>query len=48
MKDKNTLYLVIALLVVGLGVVGYYLYQERQKSGIAIEVNEDGLSVETN
>jgi len=48
MKDKNNLYLVIGLLVVGLGVVGYYLYQERQKSGIEIELNEDGLSVETN
>ena len=48
MRDKNTLYLVIALLVVGLGVVGYYLSREEQKSGIEIEVNEDGLSVETN
>jgi len=48
MRDKNTLYLVIALLVVGLGVVGYYLYQEEQEPGLEIEVNEDGLSVETN
>lgn len=48
MKNRNTLYLVIAVLVVGLGVVGYFLYQEQNKSGIEVEVNEDGLSVETN
>ena len=48
MKRNNTLYLVIAVLVVGVGVLGFYLYQEQHKSGIEVEINNDGLSVETN
>ena len=47
MKRTNTLYLVIGLLVVGLAVVGFYLYQEQHKSGIEVEINDEGLSVET-
>ena len=47
MKRTNTLYLVIGLLVVGLAVVGFYLYQEQHKSRIEVEINDDGLSVET-
>jgi hypothetical protein len=47
MKRTHALYLVIGLLVVGLAVVGVYLYQEQHKSGIEVEINDDGLSVET-
>ena len=45
--SKNVLYLVIGALVVGVAVVGYMLYEERQ-SGIEIEIGEKGISVEGN
>jgi uncharacterized membrane protein len=44
---RNTLYLVIALLTVGVVVIGYLLYQERQ-SGISIEIGERGVTIEGN
>lgn len=46
--NRNTLYLIIGALVVAVIFVGYFLYQEQHKSGIDIEVNDSGLSVETN
>lgn len=46
--NRNTLYLVIAALVVAVAVLGYWFYQERQKtSGIQIEIGEGGVSIET-
>jgi hypothetical protein len=46
--NRNTLYLVIAALVVAMAVVGYALYQERQKTtGIDINIGKGGISVET-
>ena len=48
MMNRNTLYLVIGALVVVAAVVGYLLYQERQKTtGIDINVGESGISIET-
>lgn len=44
--SKNNLYLVIALLavaVVGFGI--YYFYQEQQKPGISIKVDDQGISI---
>ena len=46
--NRNTLYAVVAILAIGLAVVGWRLYQEENKSGIEIEVGEGGLTVETN
>ena len=47
MMNRNTLYLVIAALVVVGGVLGYQLYQERQKTtGIEINVGGRGISIE--
>ena len=46
--NRNTLYLVIGALAVVALVVGYLLYQERQKTtGIDINVGERGISIET-
>lgn len=45
--NRNALYGVIALLAIGLAVVGWMLYREQNKPGIAIEVGKGGLSVET-
>ena len=45
--NRNTLYLVIGALVVVTVVIGYQLYQERQKkTGIEISVGERGISIE--
>ena len=46
--SRNALYFVVGALVVVAIVVGYLLYQERQKSsGIDINVGKSGISVET-
>jgi hypothetical protein len=45
--SRNTLYLLIALLIAGLAVVGYLYNQERQ-NGIDIEIGEDGVKIEGN
>ncbi|WP_346897987.1 hypothetical protein [uncultured Roseibium sp.] len=45
---RNVLYLIIAILVIAIMVLGYNFYQERQKkSGIDIEIGKSGISVET-
>lgn len=44
--NRNTLYIVIAVLAVGVAVIGFQLYQERQKTtGIDITVGEGGISI---
>jgi len=45
--NRNTLYAVIAVLAVGAAVLGYQLYQERQKTaGVEISVGKSGLTIE--
>ncbi|MEH6775728.1 MAG: hypothetical protein V7668_17525 [Cereibacter changlensis] len=44
---RNTLYLLIGLLLVGLAVVGYLYYQESQ-SGVEIRIGEQGISIDEN
>lgn len=46
--NRNALYVVVAVLAIGLAIVGWRLYQEENKAGIEIEVGDGGLSVETN
>jgi predicted negative regulator of RcsB-dependent stress response len=44
---RNTLYLIIGALVIATAVVGYQLYQERQKpKGLQINLGEKGISIE--
>ena len=45
--NRNMLYLLIGLLIAGIAVVGYLYYQE-SRSGVEIEIGEDGLSIEGN
>ncbi len=46
--NRNILYLIIGALVVVGVVLGYQFYQERQKtSGVEINVDEGGISIET-
>lgn len=45
--NKNTLYAVIAVLVVAVVGFGIYTYrQESQPEGVQIQLDENGLSVE--
>ena len=47
MSRNNIIYLVIGALIVGVGVLGYQLYQERQKPGLSISIGgKDGLKIE--
>ena len=45
--NRNTLYLVIGLLAVGIIVVGYLYYQE-SRTGIDIEIGDHGVTIEGN
>ena len=45
--SRNVLYLLIGVLAVGVVVAGYLYYQE-SKSGINIEIGEDGVKIEGN
>ena len=46
--NRSVLYLIIGALVVTTVVIGYLLYQERQKTaGIDISVGKSGISIET-
>lgn len=45
--NRNSLYLIIGALVLVTVVIGYQLYQERQKTtGIEINVGKSGISIE--
>jgi hypothetical protein len=45
--SRNVLYAIIAVLCVGAAIIGYQLYQERQKTtSIEINVGKSGISIE--
>jgi len=44
--NRNLLHLVIGALAVGAVVLGYLVYQDRQKTGIEINVDKSGISIE--
>jgi RsiW-degrading membrane proteinase PrsW (M82 family) len=45
--NRNVLYLIIGALIVGIGVLGYNLYQtKKEPSGLQINVGPDGLKVQ--
>lgn len=48
MINRYILYGIVCVLAVFGGVLGYELYQERQKSGVEITVGKDGVSIEKN
>lgn len=45
--NRNTLYLILGALIVAVGVLGYLYYQEQQ-SGVAIQIDEGGISIDGN
>jgi len=47
MSRTNFLYVIIGVLVVGVAVLGYELYRERQPpEGVRIDVGPNGLTIE--
>lgn len=44
--NRNTMVMVIGLLVVGVAVLGYQVYQERHKTGVEISIGNSGISIE--
>jgi predicted negative regulator of RcsB-dependent stress response len=44
--NRNVIMLVVAVLAVAVVVLGYQLYQERHKSGVAISIGNSGISIE--
>tara|TARA_R110002126_G_scaffold96469_1_gene225717 strand:+ start:117007 stop:117153 length:147 start_codon:yes stop_codon:yes gene_type:complete len=45
--NRNMLYIVIAILVVVVAVLGYNYYQESQQTtGVEINMGKDGISIE--
>jgi hypothetical protein len=46
--NRNVLYLIIGVLIVAVGVLGYNLYQARkQPEGLQINVGPDGLKIQS-
>ncbi len=46
--NRNVLYLVIGVLVLGLGVLGYNLYQaKKEPEGLQINVGPNGLKIQS-
>lgn len=45
--NRNVLFLIIGALIVGIGVLGYNLYQtKKEPSGMQINVGPDGLKIQ--
>jgi predicted negative regulator of RcsB-dependent stress response len=46
--NRNVLYLIIGVLIVAVGVLGYNLYQaKKQPDGLQINVGPDGLKIQS-
>ena len=46
--NRNVLYLIIGALIVGIGVLGYNLYQtKKQPEGVQINLGPNGLKIES-
>jgi RsiW-degrading membrane proteinase PrsW (M82 family) len=46
--NRNVLYLIIGALIVGIGVLGYNLYEAKQEpKGMQINVGPDGLKIQS-
>jgi predicted negative regulator of RcsB-dependent stress response len=48
LANRNVMYLIIGVLVVAVGVLGYNLYQvKKQPEGLQINVGPDGLKIQS-
>jgi predicted negative regulator of RcsB-dependent stress response len=48
LANRNVMYLIIAVLVIAVGVLGFNLYQaKKQPEGVQINVGPDGLKIQS-
>lgn len=45
--NRTVLYVIVVVLAVATGILGYQYYQDQQKSGVELSVGKGGISVET-
>ena len=46
--NRNVMYLIVGVLVIAVGVLGYNLYQAKQQpQGVQINVGPDGLKIQS-
>lgn len=46
--SRNGLYAVIAILVIAIAAFGIYTYQQQNRAGIEVRVDEGGISIDGN
>jgi hypothetical protein len=46
--NRNGLYVIIAILVIAIAGFAIYTYQEQNRPGVEVRVDDGGLSVNTN
>jgi hypothetical protein len=46
--NRNGLYAIIAILVVGVAGFAFFTYQQENKPGVELKANEDGISIKKN
>lgn len=44
--SRNTMYVLVAIIIVGGAFMGYRYYQDSQKTGVDISIGEGGVSIE--
>lgn len=44
--NKNTLYFVVGAVLMGAVAIGYWVYQDRQRSGIDISIGGRGITIQ--
>ena len=44
--SRNLLFIVIGVVGIGAGVLGYWLYQEQRRSGVNIAIGPRGVTVQ--
>lgn len=44
--SRNLLFIVIGVVGIGAGVLGYWLYQEQHRSGVDINIGPRGVTVQ--
>lgn len=44
--NRNLLIIVIGVLGIGVGVLGYWFYQEQHRSGVDISIGRSGVSIQ--
>ena len=44
--NRNLIFVIIGVLGIGAGVLGYWFYQEQQRSGVDISIGSRGVTIQ--